>query len=204
MSSSSLNRNHLVMVSQPPVFEISSHQPEAPMEIHIKIRILLRSYINDRWKNTERTIAWLYIYISMCLLTELWPARHVFLHLNGVLRTSMFQLLCLVSGRFFKKHTDMILHKINNISVWWMQLYVARERATAATYPGSTDQRGVQNPNQLYIMTRWTILQGLNERMLLFFFLTNWGSVKHGTGSQIWQQKDWKGWEVWCWVWECL
>lgn len=145
-----------------------------------------------------------YIYISMCLLTELWPARHVFLHLNGVLRTSMFQLLCLVSGRFFKKHTDMILHKINNISVWWMQLYVARERATAATYPGSTDQRGVQNPNQLYIMTRWTILQGLNERMLLFFFLTNWGSVKHGTGSQIWQQKDWKGWEVWCWVWECL
>ena len=65
MSSSSLNRNHLVMVSQPPVFEISSHQPEAPMEIYIKIRILLRSYINDRWKNTERTIAWLYIYINV-------------------------------------------------------------------------------------------------------------------------------------------
>ena len=65
MSSSSLNRNHLVMVSQPPVFEISSHQPEAPMEIHIKIRILLRSYINDRWKNTERTIAWLYINLEL-------------------------------------------------------------------------------------------------------------------------------------------
>ena len=46
MSSSSLNRNRLVMVSQPPVFEISSHQPEVSMEIHMEI-----IHINDRWKN---------------------------------------------------------------------------------------------------------------------------------------------------------
>ena len=64
----------------------------------------------------------------MCLLTELWPAPSCFFTFKWSLE-DLYVPASMLSFRevFQKAHVDMILHKINNISVWWMQLYCKRK-----------------------------------------------------------------------------
>lgn len=145
--------------------------------------------------NKTRTIASLYTYIyisyiSMCLLTELWPAPSCFFTFKWSLE-DLYVPASMLSFRevFQKAHVDMILHKINNISVWWMQLYCKRKGNSFLSRVNRSTGSPESTKSALHHDSMNNSSRIERKDVVVFFFLTNWGSVKHGTGSQIWQKK---------------
>lgn len=134
-----------------------------------------------------------YIYISMCLLTELWPAPSCFFTFKWSLE-DLYVPASMLSFRevFQKAHVDMILHKINNISVWWMQLYCKRKgnsflsRVNRST--GSPESKSALHHDfDEQFFKDWT--KGCCCFLLFFFFWPTGAPWNMAQGSQIWQKR---------------